>query len=79
MEAKIRKAKKENRLVLGYKEVLKNLDQVSEIFIASNCPREIAKKIKEEAGSKVKEIGKTNMKIGEMIGKPFSISCLGIK
>lgn len=79
MKAKIKEAKKEGRAVIGYKEVLKNLADVEEIILAWNCPEEIKRKLKNKAEEEIKEVELSNMEIGETLGKPFSVSCLGIK
>lgn len=79
MREKIRKAKKEKEIIVGYKEVLKNLDKIEEILISRNCPKDIKEKIKEKGEGKVEEIELSNMEVGEVLGKPFSVSCLGIK
>lgn len=79
MKQKIRKAKKKGKIIIGYKEVLKNMGKLEEVLMALNCPERIKKEVKEKGKAKVKETELTNMEIGEILGKPFSVSCLGIK
>lgn len=79
MREKIKKAKKEGRIIIGYKETLKNLEEVEEVLLARNTPLNTKKRLKKRAGDKIKEIDLTNMIVGEILGKPFSVSCLGIK
>jgi len=84
IEDEIRKGIKENKIIFGYKKVIKALKQsnLKLVILASNVPENIRKDIEYNSklsGVKLKVSKKTNKDLGVLCGKPFSVSVLGIK
>ncbi|MBW2979347.1 50S ribosomal protein L30 [Candidatus Woesearchaeota archaeon] len=80
----IRKAVDENNAIIGAERVVKSLKrgEVKEVYLASNCPAEIANEVKYLAKlseCKVSKLNKTNEELGMFCRKPFFIAVLGIK
>jgi len=72
---------KTKKHLFGHKETLKNIDKVERIYIASNCPEEIMKKIKERAKKaevKVKLLNLKTYELKELCKKPFPISVISV-
>ena len=81
----IKKAKNEDKLVIGYKKTLKELGKgnIAKVFLSNNAPDFMKSKF-----NKIKKSSKNftyfiltidNTELGTLCKKPFSVSCLGIK
>ncbi len=83
--AKLIKEKiKRDKVVIGYKTVIKSLksDRPELIVLASNTPEDKKKMIELNAKIskvQVKEYPKDSVDLGLLCGKPFSVSVLAIK
>jgi len=75
---------KQNKVIIGYKTVIKSLksDRPELIVLAANTPEDKKKMIELNAKIskvQVKEYPKDGVDLGLLCGKPFSISVLAIK
>jgi len=75
----LKKAIKENKLIIGTERTLKALKQgtTKEVFISKNCPEDLRKQVKhygEVSGISISELEETNEEIGTLCKKPFSIN-----
>ena len=75
---------KENKVIIGYKTVIKSLKNSHPelVVVASNIPTDKKKMIELNAKIskvQVKEYSKDSVNLGLLCGKPFSISVLAIK
>ncbi len=79
IEKALRKAMKTGKVYLGSKRTVKALKkgEARLVVIASNCPEEIKKKIKGYE-IPVVEFKGTNMDLGAVCGKPFSVAALAV-
>jgi len=80
----IKEAIKTNRVIFGYKKVIKALktSELSMIILADNTPERIKKDIMYNSNisrTDVKIFDRTNVELGIVCGKPFPITVLGIK
>ncbi|MGC8993393.1 MAG: ribosomal L7Ae/L30e/S12e/Gadd45 family protein [Candidatus Aenigmatarchaeota archaeon] len=77
---KIKKALKENRAILGYRESLKYIrnNKVEEVILANNAPERI-KKIILNSNVKVEIFDKGSKELGTICGKPYPITTIAIK
>ena len=79
----IKKIIKEEKAIVGTKEVIKNLKlgKIAKVYVTSNCPAEVKGDIKRYASlSKVEvvQLKQPNDELGVLCKKPFSISVLGL-
>jgi large subunit ribosomal protein L30e len=75
----LKKAIKDKKLTIGTERTIKTLKngKLKEVFMASNCPEEIKKQVRNYAKiAKVEltELEETNEELGTMCKKPFSIN-----
>lgn len=80
----IKTALKEGRVVMSYKNVLRELKtkKLKVIIYANNIPRENLNNLIHNAEltkTEVKEFPGDNVNLGLICGKPFSVSVLAIK
>ncbi|AAB89372.1 MULTISPECIES: 50S ribosomal protein L30e [Archaeoglobus] len=64
---------------LGSKSTLKSLrnGEAKAVIVASNCPEEVLEKIK-SYDVKILVYNGTNMELGALCGKPFSVAAMAI-
>jgi len=84
MTDELRDALKENNIIIGSKQTIKNLKlkNVKKVIVASNCPENIKKDIEyysKLTGIKFENFDGTAKQLGVFCGKPFSIAVLAIK
>ncbi len=82
-EKEIKGALKGNRLIVGSREVLKNLrrGKVEAVFITSNCPKHLesrARYYSRLSEVKIVEFGGNSMQLGEVCGRPYKTLMAGI-
>ncbi len=75
----LKKAIKENKLIIGTERTLKALKQgtAKEVFVSKNCPEDLRAEIKnygEISGITISELEETNEEIGALCKKPFSVN-----
>ena len=80
----IKKALEGNKVVIGTAAVMKGLQEniLSKIFLSVNTPEKVQKEIASiaEIGSiPMESVEETNVELGVICKKPFSISVLAIK
>ena len=78
----LKKLIKENKIMIGTNNVMKNLKlgRLKQIYLASNCPEYTKEDIKHYSklnNVKVNELKENNEELGIMCKKPFSISVIG--
>ncbi len=82
LEKALRKALRTGKVYLGSKRTIKALrkGEAKMVVIAMNCPKEIREKIKKFNKSNVPILvyEGTNMELGAICGKPFSVAALAI-
>jgi large subunit ribosomal protein L30e len=79
----VRSAVDSNNVVLGTKETLKKImvGKVKFVVVASNCEkssREDLDRYSKMSGTEVKEFEGSSVELGEVCGKPYVVSMLGI-
>jgi len=79
----IKQIVKEEKAVIGTKEVIKNLKlgKIKKVFVTSNCPDKVKEDIKyysKLSGAEVVQLEQPNDELGTICKKPFSISILGL-
>jgi len=84
MTDELRNAIKENNVIIGTKQTIKNLKlkKVKSVFIANNCPENVKKDIEyysKLTGIKMESFDGTAKQLGILCGKPFSIAVMAIK
>ncbi len=79
IEKALRKAMKTGKVYLGSKRTVKSLKsgEAKLVVVASNCPEEVKKEI-EKYDVPVIEFKGSNMDLGAVCGKPFSVAALAI-
>ncbi len=79
VEKALRKAMKTGKVYLGSKRTIKALKngEAKLVVIAKNCPEEVRLRI-QEFEVPIVEFEGTNMELGAMCGKPFSVAALAI-
>ncbi len=79
VEKALRKAMKTGKVYLGSKRTIKALKngEAKLVVIAKNCPEEVRLRI-QEFEVPVVEFEGTNMELGAVCGKPFSVAALAI-
>ncbi len=79
VEKALRKAMKTGKVFLGSKRTIKALKngEAKLVVIASNCPDEVRMEV-EKYSVPVVEFKGTNMELGAVCGKPFSVAVLAI-
>jgi len=83
IENELRIAIKTGKVVLGSKQTIKlvKIGKAKLVVIASNAPPQIKKDVKYYAslsGTPIYEYEGTNMELGAICGKPFSVAALAI-
>ncbi len=81
IEKTLKKALKSGKVYLGSKRAIKALKrkEAKLVVISMNCPKEIREKIeKYRSDVPVVVYNGTNMELGAMCGKPFSVAALAI-
>lgn len=82
IEKALRKALRTGKVYLGSKRTIKALKkgEAKMVIIAMNCPKEIREKIEKFNKSNVPVLvyNGTNMELGAICGKPFSVAALAI-
>jgi large subunit ribosomal protein L30e len=82
IEKALRKALKTGKVYLGSKRTLKALrrGEAKMVIVAMNCPKEVREKISKLNKSNVPVLvyDGTNMELGAICGKPFSVAALAI-
>ncbi len=82
LEKALRKALRTGKVYLGSKRTIKALKrgEAKMVVIAMNCPKEIREKINRVNRNKVPVLiyEGTNMELGAICGKPFSVAALAI-
>jgi len=83
MPEDLRKALKENKVVLGSKSTVKylKLGKVKTIIVSNNCPESVKKDLEHYTkltGVKLENFDGTAKQLGILCGKPFSIASLAI-
>ncbi len=79
----IKNAIKTNKLVIGTKEVLKNLKRgkIVTVYYTTNCPDLVKKQAKyysELAGVKIEQLEGNSQQLGELCGRPYKTVMVGI-
>jgi len=79
--ASLKKALKEKKVILGTERALKLMKngKVTEVFVSSNCPKEIREQIEYYSGilgCKVNELDIPNTEMGAVCKKPFSVNVI---
>ncbi len=79
VEKALRKAMKTGKVYLGSKRTIKALKngEAKLVVIAKNCPEEVRLRI-QEFEVPIVEFEGTNMELGAVCGKPFSVAALAI-
>jgi len=79
IEKALRKALKAGKVYLGSKRTLKALrnGEARLVVVAANCPKEVKERI-ESFKVPVVTFNGTNMELGAVCGKPFSVAALAI-
>ncbi len=78
---KVLKRALKGRVYLGSKRTIKALKrkEAKLVVISSNCPKEIREKIEKYRGNvPILVYPGTNMELGALCGKPFSVSSLAV-
>lgn len=81
MSQELKKALKDKEMTYGAKATLKRLrtGKVDTVFLASNCPKDVKKEVKNLAGlsdTKVIELNMSNEEVGVLCKKQFFVSVL---
>ena len=84
LEKLIKEKIKRNKVIIGYKTVIKSLKNTHPelVVIATNIPEDKKKMIELNAKTskvEIKEYPKDSVDLGLLCGKPFSVSVLAIK
>ncbi len=79
VEKALRKAMKTGKVFLGSKRTIKALKngEAKLVIVAANCPEEVRLKI-QSFDVPIVEFKGTNMELGAVCGKPFSVAALAI-
>jgi large subunit ribosomal protein L30e len=79
IEKALRKALKTGKVFLGSKRTMKALrkGEAKLVVLAMNCPEEIKEEIKKHSVPTITFKG-TNMDLGAICGKPFSVAALAV-
>ena len=74
----LKKSLKEEKTIYGIKNTLTNLkhDNISKIFLASNCPKESKDKIKRFSNIEIIELKEPNKELALICKKKFSVNLL---
>ena len=80
----IKEALKEKKVLLGKNSTVKALKKggLKSVFLANNCPKDILKEMEyysKISKTELEEFGDSSPKLGQLCGKPFSITVIGIK
>ena len=83
-EKAIKKALEEGKAVIGRNRVLRLVKsgKGETVYYAENCPAEWVKELRFYSGiskAQVEEFGGGSDKLGQLCGKPFNVTLLGIK
>ncbi len=79
----IRKIIKDQKAVVGTKEVIKNLKlgKITKVYVTTNCPEDVKEDIMHYADiskAEVVQLKQPNDELGVLCKKPYSISVLGL-
>ncbi len=79
IEKALRKALRTGKVYLGSKRTIKaaRKGEAKMVIVAKNCPKEVLEKLK-KYDVKIVTVDKTNMELGALCGKPFSVAALAI-
>jgi len=79
IEKALRRALKTGKVYLGSKRTIKALKsgEAKLVVMASNCPTDVRQEI-EKYGKPIVTFNGTNMELGAICGKPFSVAALAI-
>lgn len=79
LEKALRKALKTGKVYLGSKRTIKALrnGEAKLVVLAMNCPEEVKEEIKKYSVPTITFKG-TNMELGAVCGKPFSVAALAV-
>jgi len=79
VESVIKNVLKTGKCKLGSKSTLKSLrkGEAKAVVVASNCPEEVVEEIK-RYNVKILVFNGTNMELGALCGKPFSVAAMAI-
>ncbi len=75
----IKKLIKAGNFILGYSVTLKSIDKIETVYLASNCKPEFVEELTQRAkltDLNIIEVPLTNVELGRVFKKPFSISVL---
>jgi len=80
----IKNAVKENKTIIGYKQVLKEIKtgKLELVVYANNLPKDKIKEIEHNSkigNIKVQKFSKDNVELGLICSLPFKVSIMGIK
>lgn len=83
LTADIKKNLKTKKLVIGTKQIVKNLKlgKLEKVFLTSNCPENVKKDVEHYSsisGCEVKHLSIPNEELGIICKKQFSISAAGL-
>ena len=74
----IKEAIESNKIILGTKRTLKEKN-LKKIIIASNCPEETKNRLKTKKDITIETFENSNLELGAICKKPFTVSVLSIK
>ncbi|MFB6076191.1 MAG: ribosomal L7Ae/L30e/S12e/Gadd45 family protein [Candidatus Aenigmatarchaeota archaeon] len=79
IEEEIRKGKANQNLVIGFRDVKRNVgkNKIEKVILANNCPEDLKESI-DKLSVETVQSDMNNKEIGTICGKPFNISVLGI-
>ena len=83
-EKDIKKAMEEKKAILGRNEVVRLLKAggLGSVFYADNCPAHMVRELEYYSGIskfQLERLKEDSAKLGQICGKPFNITVLGIK
>jgi len=79
IEQTIQQRKRDDGLVIGTKETLKNKDELESVVIASNIPVDLRDELEQELDIELTEYSGSNHDLGSLCGKPFSVATVGLR
>ena len=84
VEKNIKKAMKEKKLVIGSRNVIKNIKTKNVVYVicSNNCKEDVMNDLKyysKNFGVEIEKFKGNSRQLGEICGKPFNIMLLGIK
>lgn len=79
IEQTIQQRKRENGLVIGTKETLKQQEELDSVIVASNIPHDLRDQLEDELDVDIHEYSGSNKDLGSICGKPFAVATVGIE